>query len=964
MMRYGLLPALCGIAMAQAPLFERDVLPIFTANCFSCHGGTAMVGLDLRTRASVLHGSHQGKIVKPGSAAESPLYEKVKSEAMPPPAFNFKLTDAQIETIRQWIEAGAKGEEKQAAVSREHTERFDKEAKPVLAARCVQCHGAGKPAAGLDLRTLAGVLDGSANGPVILEGASDKSPLVRKIMSRSMPPPGTSQPVTEPELHVLRQWIDTSKFNVRLERPAELREAFTDAEAPRLKDSDRQAWAFRKPAAAAAAPPEVKNKARVRTPIDRFLLARLESKGLGFSPDAPPLTLLRRAYLDLHGLPPTRQEIDAFLADTKPGAWERLIDKLLESPHYGERWARHWLDAAGYVDVAGFDNDLVGMEMFDGIWRYRDWVVNAFNSGKPYDRFLVEQLAGDELTDWRKAASYSPETLDLLTATGYLRSVFDRTDPDIVNLPGERFDVLFHLMEKVSTNLMGLTVGCARCHSHRYDPIPQRDYYRMLAVFTPSYNPWNWKQPKNRHLADVSKEEEKRIAEHNKDIDVQAGRLHEELARLRKPAEEKLLDANLAKLPENIRTETREALATAEDKRDDVQKFLVRKFEKQVRPPVDSVDKSLNEADRAAVARLTEQAKTLRGYRRTVEKIQALWDVGPPPVTRLLQRGMVESPGPKVAAGGLEVLGGGDFAKPAEARGETTGHRLAFARWLTSPEHPLTARVMVNRVWQHHFGVGIVATPENFGKAGEAPTHPELLDWLAADFMANGWQLKRLHRTIMLSTAYRQSSRSSGSSAADPENKLLARMNLRRLEAEALRDAILTASGKLDRAIGGPAIALKPQPDGGQVLDPSAKSGSANRRSLYIAARRNYPHQLLQVFDFPTVQVNCTRRVNSATPLQSLTMMNDEFVVEQAEVLAGRLAETAAADTDGRIELAWRLTLGRPPEPEEVRAAKGHLEKQKQAYLFANAKPADAEISALTSLCQMLFAANEFLYIE
>ena len=962
MRRYGILLLLAsGTVMAQAPLFERDILPIFTANCLSCHGGTAMVGLDLRTRAAVLHGSHQGKVVKPGDAAGSALYEKVKSKAMPPAAFNFKLTEAQIETIRQWIAGGAKGEEREAVASGEHAARFAKEAKPMLAAKCVHCHGGAKPAAGLDLATLTGVLDGSGSGPVIVEGASDKSPLVRRIMSGSMPPPGAGARVTEAELQSLRQWIDSSKFNLRLERPAELRETFTEAEAPRLREAERKAWAFRKPVRTAA--PEVRNKARARTVIDRFLLAKLEEKGLSFSADAPAAAQARRAYFDLLGLPPTQQELNAYLADTKPGAWERLIDKLLASPHYGERWARHWLDAAGYVDVAGFDNDLVGMEMFDGIWRYRDWVVNALNSGKPFDRFVVEQLAGDELTDWRKAGQYDGETLGRLTATGYLRSVFDRTDPDIVNLPGERFDVLFHLMEKVSTHLMGLTVGCARCHSHRYDPIPQRDYYRMLAVFTPSYNPWNWKQPKNRHLAAVAGAEEKRIAEHNRQIDDQIRRLEEEMAKLRKPAEERLREANLAKLPEAIRGETREALAATEDKRDEVQKFLARKFEKQLRPKMAEIDKALAEATRATVAGLEEQMKTLRGYRRTVEKIQALWDVGPPPVTRLLQRGMVESPGPRVTAGGLEVLGGGEFAKPAGARGETTGYRLAFAEWLTSPEHPLTARVMVNRVWQQFFGVGIVATPENFGKMGAAPTHPDLLDWLAADFVENGWNLKRLQRMILLSTAYRQSSRSNGANGVDPENKLLGRMNLRRLEAEALRDAILTASGELDRTMGGPAIALKPQPDGGQTLDPASPNGSANRRSLYIAARRNYPHQLLQVFDFPTVQVNCTRRVNSATPLQSLAMLNDEFVVEQARVLAGRLLEDGE-EGDGRIAQAWRLTLGRLPEAEEVRVARAHLDKQQQLHRFANAKPKEAERAAWASLCQMLFASNEFLYLE
>ena len=883
---------------------------------------------------------------------------------MPPPAFNFKLTDAQVDTIKRWIDAGAPGDEKPVAVAREHAERFEKEALPILSARCVKCHGAGQPAAGLDLRSLGSALKGSASGPVIQEGASDKSLLVRKIMSRTMPPPVAGDPVPEAELHQLRQWIDTSHFNVRLDHPVELREAFTEAEARPVTEKDRQVWAFRKPAA--VAPPAVRSGQRVRSAIDNFLLAKLEAKGLSYSPDAPPLTQMRRAYLDLAGVPPTLDQMKEFQADTRPGAYERLIDKLLESPHYGERWGRHWLDAAGYVDVAGFDNDLVGMELFDGIWRYRDYVTKSFNDDKPYDRFLVEQLAGDELVDWRKASKYTPEIIESLTATGYLRSVFDRTDPDIVNLPGERFDVLFHLMEKVSTNLMGLTVGCARCHSHRYDPIPQRDYYRMLAVFTPAFNPWNWKQPKNRFLPSVSKEEEERIKKHNEEIDKSLAKLKEEQSRLRKPYEEKLLDAKLLTLPENIRTEAREALATAAAQRDDVQKFLVRKFEKQLKAAEDDLARILNEADSAADKRLADQMKTLSAYRRPIERVQALWDVGQPPVVRLLQRGVVESPGPKVTAGGLSVMTAGNFERPADAKGETSGHRLAFAQWLSSRDHPLTARVMVNRVWQHHFGTGIVSTPDNFGKMGSAPTHPELLDWLAVDFMENGWKLKRLHRQIMLSTGYRQSAEgpadaAAGPRKADPENKLLWRMNLRRLEAEALRDSILTASGKLDRTWGGPPVLLKPLPDGAQALEAAPKTGSVYRRSLYIAARRNYPLQLLQVFDFPVMQVNCNRRVNSATPLQSLSMLNDEFVVEQASVLAGRVRE-AGSDPEAQINLAYQLTLSRRPAAEEIRLARTHLEKQQEQYLLGNATAEQAAAAALASLCQMLFATNEFLY--
>ncbi|MFN0165060.1 MAG: DUF1553 domain-containing protein [Bryobacteraceae bacterium] len=961
MRRLAYLILLGGAAWAQ-PRFERDVAPIFTANCFSCHGGTAMVGLDLRTAASIQRGSHQGPVLVKGDAAKSLLYQKLVSRQMPPTAFNFKVTDAQIEIVKQWIDGGALADERPSSLSPEQIQRFEKEVQPIFSAKCAGCHGT-KPASGLDLRTLTSVLKGGGSGPVIVEGAADKSILSRRVSGRSMPPPGAGQPLAEAEIHAIRNWIDTSRLNVR-DQSHGVRETFTAMEARPVTDKDKQAWPFRKPVAGPI--PTARNKARVRNPIDAFILARLEEKGLSLSAEAPPPTLIRRVYLDLTGLPPSQEELKEALADTKPGAYERLVDRLLDSPHFGERWARYWLDAAGYVDVSGFDNDLNPYEAFDGIWRYRDYVVKSFNDDKPYDRFLVEQLAGDELVDWRNAKRYTPEIVESLVATGYVRSVFDRTDPDIVNLPGERFDVLFHLMEKVSTHVMGLTVGCARCHSHKYDPIPQRDYYRMLSVFTNAYNPWNWKQPKNRYLHHVSKEEESEIKKHNEEIERPLKRLREELSRLRSPYEEKLLDRKLQALPASIRPETRQAIATPDDKRDEVQKFLARKFEGMVKVKPEEVDKTLNEADQAQNAKLAAQIKQLESYRRPIEKIQALWDVGAPPRMRLLQRGVVESPGPTVHPGALTVLGAGeDFVRPPQAKGETSGARLAFAQWLTSPEHPLTARVIVNRLWQHHFGKGIVETVENFGKLGTPPTHPELLDWLAVDFMKNGWKLKRLHRMMVVSSAYRQSARQPADAnalarKADPDNHLLWRMNLRRLEAEALRDAILIATGQLDRPVGGPPVVLKPRPDGLQDL---VEKDGKHRRSLYIAQRRNYPLQLLQVFDFPTIQVNCNRRVNSATPLQSLAMLNDEFVVAQGRELAKRL-EAASADADKQIELAYQLTLSRPPAPEEVTLCRRHLEKQKEHYLFGNATPEQAAHRALASLAQMLFSTNEFLYFE
>ena len=826
--------------------------------------------------------------------------------------------------------------------------------------------------ANLDLRTLDSVLKGGITGPVVMEGASEKSMLIRNIISNKMPPPNTNTAVTPPELEALRQWIDKARFTAR-PKVAALRETFTAAEAPEVTEKDRQSWAFRKPVAQPV--PKVKNQQRVRTPVDAFVLSKLEAKGLGFSTDAPNSTLMRRAYLDLTGLPPTPEEIKAFAADNRPGAYERLVDQLLASPQYGERWGRHWLDATGYTDVTGADIFLETIEVHEGMWRYRDYVVRSFNDDKPYDRFVTEQLAGDELVDWRSAKKFTPQILDSLTATGYLRSVYDHTDADIVNLPHERYEVLFHVAEKVSSSLIGLTVGCARCHSHKYDPIPQRDFYRFLSIFAPAYNPWNWTQPKNRVVATVSPSDEEEIKRHNADLDKPIADLQKELATLLKPYQERLLDAKLQNLPAEIRADTKTALETPPDKQDEVQKFLVKKFGESLKIKPEEVEKALKEEDATAKAKLDQQIKTLNSYRRPLEKIQVLLDVAPPSAMRLLQRGNVEMPGPRVEPGALTVLsepGKSDIARPPDAQGKTSGYRLAFARWLTSRDHPLTARVMVNRVWQQHFGRGIVETPDNFGKLGAAPTHPEMLDWLAVDFMKNGWTMKRLHRLIMTSSVYRQSSRQPAEDEAslakkvDPENHLLWRMNLLRLEAEVIRDSVLAASGKLDRTSGGPAILLAPRPEGLQSVSEKDPTPNAKyRRSLYLLARRNYPMEFLQVFDFPVIQVNCTRRINSATPLQSLTMLNDEFMVENGKSLANRIMATGGEQTAAKwIETAYLLALSRRPTSAEVKICAENLEKQKQLYLNANTEPKQAAKAALGAFCQMLMGTNEFLFVD
>ncbi|MBL8174194.1 MAG: DUF1553 domain-containing protein [Bryobacterales bacterium] len=945
---------------AQDPRFEKDVLPVFTEYCFTCHGQSSpKLGLDLRTAATALKGSHNGPVIVKGKPEESLLWQKVSSRAMPPSFYNQKMPDGKMEIIRKWIAAGAPFDAPIGAPAEEAAQqraRFDKNVAPLLKARCVACHGANKPAAGLDLSTSAGLLKGSINGPVIVEGFSGRSVLIRRISAKTMPPPNAGKPLSEAESNLIKEWIDRGNFSEHVSVDSADR-PFSPLEAPPITAEQKQWWAFRKPAA--AVPPKVKAKARVRTPIDSFVLARLESKGLTFSPDASNETLLRRAYLDLTGLPPTPEEIRAFHEDRAPGAYERLIDRLLDSPRYGERWGRLWLDAAGYVDTTGKDFDPRKAEYAEGMWRYRDYVIRATNADKPWDRFLTEQIAGDELIDWRKAKTFTPEIRDLLAATGYLRNILDITAEDISNLPVERYEALFKLVEKVSSSTLGLTVNCARCHSHKFDPISQKDYYRFLALFTTSYNPTDWLRPQERHLYTVSSEEQKAVEAHNKQFDAPLKELNGKLKDLRKPYEEALLDEKLRKLPEAIRADTKRAVQTEAGQRDEVQKYLAGKFGAQLRVTPAEIGKKLSEADKPVSARLEEEIKALEAKKQKLEKVQALWDVGKPPSIRLLQRGSADAPGPRVKPGFLEVLSEGlplDAVKPAAAQGETSGIRLAFAEWLTNPNHPLTARVIVNRIWQGHFGTGLVATPDNFGAMGAKVTNRELLDYLAVNFMANGWSAKKLHRAIMTSTVYRQSSRIAKPVDSDPENTLLWRMSLRRMDAETVRDSVIAVSGKLDTTQYGPPIELEMRPDGLQVVSSKEPAGAQWRRSVYLTARRTYPIGFLGVFDYPVMDTHCARRTPSATPLQSLTMMNDEFVWKAA----GELTRRAAMD----IEAAYLMTLSRRPSAGELAAAREFLRVQEDTFLSAKESAEKAREKAFRSFAQALLSSNEFLYID
>jgi hypothetical protein len=856
--------------------------------------------------------------------------------------------------------------------------QFERDIHPLLKTYCWKCHGGEGYAAELDFRSLPLILKGGKNGKVIDPGSAENSRLYQKLAAKEMPPGNALKP-TEAHLATIKTWIDAGAPARYVGGP------LTDDEDPPLTAEDRNWWAFRKPQH--DEPPSVEHADRVRTPIDAFLLERLEAKGLSFSADADRAALLRRIYFDVIGLPPPTEEIDRFLADAAPAAYEQLIDRVLDSPHYGERWGRHWLDAAGYVDTIGSDNDAAIIKPREGAWRYRDYVVSAFNCDKPYDRFLLEQLAGDELVDWRTAATFTPEIKELLIATGFLRPAADNTGENELNTADIRHQIVYDTLQTVSTNVLGLTIHCAQCHSHKFDPISQADFYRFLAIFAPAYNVQNWKKVDERFLPDVSPTEKEAIDRHNAQIDRQVGDLNRQLADVRNPARQKLLEARLVTLPEVIRQDVRTALETAADKRNEVQKYLADKLGPLVSVKPEDVAAALDEAARSAVANCEREIAGLNGSRKGYGKIQALWDVGAPPAAYLYRRGGYEFPGAAVTPAFPVVLTE-QVPAPAfseVASGATSGYRTALARWLAQPEHPLTSRVIVNRVWQHYFGRGIVSPPDNFGRSGAAPTHPELLDWLAREFVRQGWKFKALHRLILRSTAYRQmshyvapariltNSATAASDAAaidpvavDPDNVLMWRMPLRRLESEIIRDAALAVGGNLDTSLGGPPVPIKPLPDGMVVVDAqSLPAGMTQfRRSMYLVTRRNYQPTELSVFDQPLIATNCVRRTSAAVALQSLTMLNGQFITEQAGHFARRVIAAAGADELKRIDLAFKLSLGRSPSRDELGPSRLLLATQFQRLLEQpDTTPAQADEQALAHLCHMLLNTNEFLYV-
>jgi hypothetical protein len=843
----------------------------------------------------------------------------------------------------------------QPAAAADRTVSFSTEIRPILQSSCWKCHSATIQLSKLNLSTRELALNGGEHGIVLVPGNAEKSRLYRMVAGLEKPAMPLDGKLTAAQVESIKLWIDQgaawdSGGAAPVSGPVSANED------PPLRSDARNYWAFRMP----SAQPVTERG----NPIDAFINRELHKRGLEPAPMADRRTLLRRASMDLIGLPPTLAEADEFLNDQKPGAWERLIDRLLASPHYGERWGRHWLDVARYADSNGFEHD------FDrpNAWRYRDYVIRAFNQDKPYNTFIREQIAGDEIPN---------VTQDSLIATGFLRQ-YAKVGFREKDNPENRYDYLDDMIGTVGRGILGLTVQCARCHDHKFDPISQRDYYRMQASLFGYVEVDHPLTPPAEAAA-----YEKKTAE----VDARANEVKARLRELDQPYKDRLLPAKYKRFPANVQ----EAIATPREKRTPGQVLLADQVIRTVSVSPGEIDRIITPEDRARKDELNAQLTKIEAerpkpipvaagvtdgdYRFTPDgpgdepapgkgvKREAIdgsfVHTGPghyeTPPSYLLVRGDPHSKGPQMQPGFIRVItyGNPPTTLPASTP-HTSGRRLALADWLVSPENPLTARVVVNRIWHHHFGRGIVPTLDNFGKMGELPTHPELLDWLAIEFMKQGWSIKQMHRLIMTSDAYKMASQfdNAADAAKDPQDKYYWRYRMQRVDAEILRDSILEVSGGLNQEMfGKPVFPVLPQEVLGSMLNgiwkQSDDSAKVWRRSVYVYRKRGLPYPLLDIFDLPNQNLSCGARNVSTVPTQALALMNDEFILKQAQLFANRVEESAHGDATAEVDLAYRLALSRPPEARERQIALEFLKQRK-----------------LVDLTDVLFNLNEFLYVR
>jgi len=950
---------------------------------------------------------------------------------------------------------------------------FERKVRPVLAEHCSKCHGPQKQKAGLRLDSRAAILTGGETGPAVVAGKPEESLLVAAIRhgedGPKMPP---SQKLPAEVVNDLTRWVEMGAPWPGADAAASGAEPGPAKRKGELQitDKDRSHWAFR-PITRPAVPP-VKDPGRAANPIDAFILARLDAKGFAPDPPASPRELIRRATYDLTGLPPTPAEVDAFAADPSPAAYEALVDRLLASPRYGEKWGRHWLDLVRYAETNSYERDGVK----PNAWRYRDYVIRSLNADKSFDRFAAEQLAGDELPD---------ATPDSVVATGYYRlGIWDDEPSD---RDQARYDGYDDLVATTGQVFLGLTIDCARCHDHKLDPIPQKDYYRLLAFFR---NVNHYRNGGPTDEAPIFADAEARAADDRRvealkrkrdELRAEAGRIEDEFRSLmekeRKSAVgrsdlddlryryyrdtwDRLPDFDALK-PEAAGSLDRPYFDLAPRTRDDAFGFVfegtlivpkagvytfkldsddgsrltvdgravltldgLRVRGKRVAAKVDLAagrvpirldyfqkssgfglgltwsgpgfaDRPLSAEERDRTPRPAreidvprialgpdgehylgaerhEHYKQLRTRLKAIEKemlpgVRALCvtEAGrEAPETRVLLRGNPQTPGDPVEPGFPLVLGSSSPSIPTPPPGaKTTGRRRALAAWIGSAENPLTPRVVANRVWQGHFGRGIVRSSSNFGLQGDRPTHPELLDWLASELLANGWRLKPLHRLIMTSNAYRMASKADPRAlASDPTNDLFWRFEMRRLSAEEVRDSVLAVSGNLSLKMFGPGVypeipaevmAGQSVPGAGWGISPPDDRA---RRSIYIHAKRSLLVPILEAFDAAETDRSSPTRFATTQPTQALAMLNGSFLNAQAGVFADRLRREAGEDRGRRIALALRLATSRSPAEAEVRRALDLI-----AGLEARGMGPD---EAFRSFCLVVLNLNEFLYLD
>jgi len=824
---------------------------------------------------------------------------------------------------------------------------LEQAARTILETHCLACHGASRMS-GLDVRQRDSILSGGTRGPALVPGRAADSLLYQAVTGTGdlKMPPGKAG-LSDGEKEVLRAWIDSGALW---------------AQQPTTKTGEPSWWAFRKLVRPPV--PEVGEKAWKGNAIDAFILQTLQAKEMKPALPASRVTLVRRVYFDLWGLPPSPEQVRRFVDDRSPDAYAKLIDELLSSPRYGERWGRHWLDVVRYADTGGFETDIY----YPNAWRYRDYVIKSLNEDKPYDRFVQEQIAGDEIwpdTLELEGSYFIPkqklEHLEARVATGLytLGPVLHESGLDGEFLRSER---LADMADTTGAVFLGLTMGCARCHDHKFDPIPQRDYYRLQTIFAGSVE-------REIPLVDVM-----RIFDYQQALPklLAVEDLRSAVERIRLGARKRIIERIEASLPPEVVKASRTPAAKRTPKEVD----LAGEYETAIGAvKEETIEKEYSPEEKQERQRLIW--KIGRAYLdapRRVPTASVLSHSEIVPEVHVAKRGDFKNPGERVNAGFPSILCDGRDIAEATSRPFVPQRRKQLALWLTQPDHPLTARIMVNRLWQGHFGRGIVSTPNDFGRQGDPPSHPELLDWLAVEFVDRGWSLKAMHRLIMLSNTYQMSNQFDAKNASvDPDNRFLWRMNRQRLEAEALRDAVLAVSGKLNLKMGGPPVVppltkeelagLKEVSQWPVSLDPSEHV----RRGVYLYVKRSFRLPMFEIFDQPESSFSCSRRDVTNVAPQALALLNNEFTLQNAEELAIRLLKEFGSSPEAWIQNGWNLALGRSPSGLEKGKAMEHFSKTQPVSLSHTAEGNSGETfapKALVEFCLMLFNLNEFIYVD